>query len=253
METFPRYWPFVQGIHRSPVNSPHKGQCNKRLSKQLWGWWLGRHRSHYDITVMVILDKSSALLRNHRSMANIIGKGIKLANGFKISSLSTGVRPKRIARPAVETSGYYLPGEIISTTSSTGCHELEGTLLCEFYQTLINDNKDATCVNTTIDDRLLQVVFYFRHVSPGHQMSVEVVMKNVDGCSSPAWTWFVGSECRKNGYKECSLKQIEEHAGFIRCIVTCPCWGSCHYLHFVYNLIPWSRRSVGQLCEVGLV
>ena len=22
---FPRYWPFVGGIHRSPVNSPHKG------------------------------------------------------------------------------------------------------------------------------------------------------------------------------------------------------------------------------------
>ena len=48
---FPRYWPFVRGIHRSPVNSPHKGQwrvtlmislicdLNKRLSKQLWGWW----------------------------------------------------------------------------------------------------------------------------------------------------------------------------------------------------------------------
>ena len=24
---FPRYWPFVRGIHRSPVNSPHKGQA----------------------------------------------------------------------------------------------------------------------------------------------------------------------------------------------------------------------------------
>ena len=48
---FPRYWPFVRGIHRSPVNSPHKGQLrgavmisltcalNKRLSKQTWGWW----------------------------------------------------------------------------------------------------------------------------------------------------------------------------------------------------------------------
>ena len=48
---FPRYWPFVRGIHRSPVNSPHKGQwrralkfslicaLNKRLSKQSWGWW----------------------------------------------------------------------------------------------------------------------------------------------------------------------------------------------------------------------
>ena len=23
---FPRYWPFVRGMHRSPVNSPHKGQ-----------------------------------------------------------------------------------------------------------------------------------------------------------------------------------------------------------------------------------
>ena len=51
METFPRYWSFVRGIHRSPVNSPHKGQwrgtlmfslicaLNKRLSKQPWGWW----------------------------------------------------------------------------------------------------------------------------------------------------------------------------------------------------------------------
>ena len=26
MENFPRYWPFVRGIHRSPVDSPHKGQ-----------------------------------------------------------------------------------------------------------------------------------------------------------------------------------------------------------------------------------
>ena len=48
---FPRYWPFVRGIHRSPVNSPHEGQWRgalfvffdlrpkKRLSKQWWGWW----------------------------------------------------------------------------------------------------------------------------------------------------------------------------------------------------------------------
>ena len=48
---FQRYWPFVRGIHRSPVNSPHKDQwrpsfdiffdlcLNKRLSKQSWAWW----------------------------------------------------------------------------------------------------------------------------------------------------------------------------------------------------------------------
>ena len=28
---FPRYWPFVQGIHRSPVNSPHKGKWRRAL------------------------------------------------------------------------------------------------------------------------------------------------------------------------------------------------------------------------------
>ena len=51
---FPRYWPFVRGIHRSPVNSLHKGQwrgafdvffdlCrNKRLNKQSRGWWFER-------------------------------------------------------------------------------------------------------------------------------------------------------------------------------------------------------------------
>ena len=67
---FRRYWPFVRGIHRSPVNSPHKGQwrgalvfslicaLNKRLSKQAWGSWfemaphpLWRHSNGWYILV----------------------------------------------------------------------------------------------------------------------------------------------------------------------------------------------------------
>ena len=64
---FPRYWPFVRGIHRSLVNSPHKGQWHRVLMLSLicaWinGWmnnreagYLTRHRVHYDITVMVQL------------------------------------------------------------------------------------------------------------------------------------------------------------------------------------------------------
>ena len=28
---FPGYWPFVRGIHRSPVDSPHKSQCRGAL------------------------------------------------------------------------------------------------------------------------------------------------------------------------------------------------------------------------------
>ena len=61
---FPRYCPFVRGIHRSPVNSPHKGQWRGALMFSLicaWinGWInnreagdLRRHRSHYDVTVV---------------------------------------------------------------------------------------------------------------------------------------------------------------------------------------------------------
>ena len=61
---FPRYWPFVRGIHRSPVNSPHKGQWRGALMFSLicaWinGWVnnreagdLRRHRDHYDVIAM---------------------------------------------------------------------------------------------------------------------------------------------------------------------------------------------------------
>ena len=61
VETFPRYWPFVRGIHRSPVNSPHKGQWREALMFSLicaWtnGWThhqdAGDLRHHYDVTVM---------------------------------------------------------------------------------------------------------------------------------------------------------------------------------------------------------
>ena len=61
----PRYWPFVRGIHRSPVNSPHKGQWRGALIFSLicaWinGWVnnreagdLRRHRAHYNAIVMI--------------------------------------------------------------------------------------------------------------------------------------------------------------------------------------------------------
>ena len=61
---FPRYWPFVRGIHRSPVNSPHNGQWRGALIFSLicvWinGWTnnheagdLRRYRTHYDVIVM---------------------------------------------------------------------------------------------------------------------------------------------------------------------------------------------------------
>ena len=65
METFSRNWPFVRGIHRSPVNSPHKGQWRGALIYSLicvWikGWEnnreagdLRRYRAHYDVIVIL--------------------------------------------------------------------------------------------------------------------------------------------------------------------------------------------------------
>ena len=60
---FPCHWPFVRGIHRSPVNPPHKGQWRGALMFSLIcarrkGWLnnrdagdLRRHCDHYDVTV----------------------------------------------------------------------------------------------------------------------------------------------------------------------------------------------------------
>ena len=81
---FPRYWSLVQGIHRSTLNSPHKGQLRGALMLSLiyaWinGWVnnceasdLRRYRTHYDVTVM--------LRRNFRM--SLILFAITLKNSF---------------------------------------------------------------------------------------------------------------------------------------------------------------------------
>ena len=62
---FLRYWPFVRRIHRSPVNSPHKGQWRGALMFSficalINGWVnnreageMRRHRGHFDVIVML--------------------------------------------------------------------------------------------------------------------------------------------------------------------------------------------------------
>ena len=65
---FPRYWSFVRWIARSPVNPPRKDQWHGALLFSLIcagtnGWVnnrdtgdLRRHRSHYDVTVMICVN-----------------------------------------------------------------------------------------------------------------------------------------------------------------------------------------------------
>ena len=63
---FPRYWPFVRGIHRSSVNSPHKRQWRGTLMFSFICAWINswvnnreagdlrRHHAHHDVIVMKV-------------------------------------------------------------------------------------------------------------------------------------------------------------------------------------------------------
>ena len=80
---FPRNWPFVRGMHRSPVNSPHKGQWRGALMftlicTRINGWVntreagdLRRYRPQYDVIVMnaadvLTLEVPPVLVKSHR-------------------------------------------------------------------------------------------------------------------------------------------------------------------------------------------
>ena len=77
------YWPFLWGIHRWPVNSPHKGQWRGTLMFSMicaWtnGWVNNReaddlrcHRAHYDVTV--ILTKGDGNFSRNRVISFVGG------------------------------------------------------------------------------------------------------------------------------------------------------------------------------------
>ena len=85
---FPRYWPFMRGIHRSPVNSPHKGQWRGALMFSLISDWINdwvnnreagdlrRYRTHYDVIVMKSLDSLKAKLKTYLFMRHIISQSV---------------------------------------------------------------------------------------------------------------------------------------------------------------------------------
>ena len=74
---FPSYWHLVWGIHRSPVNSPHKGQWRGALMFYLSYTWINgcvnnreagdlrRHRAHYDVFVMLRFQSVNQWATDH--------------------------------------------------------------------------------------------------------------------------------------------------------------------------------------------
>ena len=75
---FPRYWPFVRGIHQSPVHSTHKGQwhgalmvCKCARTNSPDAGDLRRHGAHCDITVMNMSVHKIFEILNHREICEI--------------------------------------------------------------------------------------------------------------------------------------------------------------------------------------
>ena len=75
---FPRYWPFVRGIHRSPWDPRKKDQWRGTLMFSLI-WTNGcannrdagdlrRHRAHYDVTVIILKGQK----RSGRAMGHLV-------------------------------------------------------------------------------------------------------------------------------------------------------------------------------------
>ena len=99
---FSRCWSFVRGIHRWPVDSPHKCQWRGALKFSLicnWikGWAnnrdvgdLRRHRAHYNVTVMVLVQSGhefTLVIQNWFSGTRAVNSKVCLSNVRKIISV----------------------------------------------------------------------------------------------------------------------------------------------------------------------
>ena len=110
---FPRYWTFVRGIHRSPVNSPHNGQWRIALMFSLIctgtnGWVNNRHagdlrrqRTHYGVTVIGHWSVTSIYLELDISwfslFTDIIWKQYDIASNGSIIQTNTLYIPYRLS------------------------------------------------------------------------------------------------------------------------------------------------------------
>ena len=103
----------------------------------------------------------------------------------------------------------------------------------------------------------LQSVFMFPNSSTGREISVEVVAKNVDDCSSISWTWFVESRCIPGSFIECqnrvAASGVYMYGIYSNCILTCVCKPTCDYLYLKYTHVPGQNHSEQQLCEIKLL
>ena len=76
---FPRYWPFVRRIHRSPVNSPHKGQWRGALMFCLICAWIN---GWVNIVRLVIWDAIALIMKDKRFLTIHIERNFLIGRLF---------------------------------------------------------------------------------------------------------------------------------------------------------------------------
>ena len=102
-------WPFVWGIHRWPVDSPHKGQLRLALTFSLMYAWtndransrnagdLRHHRAHYDVTKDPRHNSWNVMYHNknyHQFRCFIVKKQKKLHDHESAKQLSAKMKNK---------------------------------------------------------------------------------------------------------------------------------------------------------------
>ena len=146
---FPRYWPFVRGIYRSPVNSPHQGQWRGALVFSLICAWtnfwaskrdagdLRRHRARggggwrwggvgwmggwvdYGNMVSCYVESFTGLIQSQSTQHG--GCRWPGAYSIPVASFTKEVDP-RLAKRSLETNGRLANRELISLVKEATGH-----------------------------------------------------------------------------------------------------------------------------------
>ena len=142
-------------------------------------------------------------------------------------------------------AGGYLPLSTCITRTQTS----NSTILTD-----LTDRNNATCLHVKQSPNdSLQAVFQFPNLSSSLDMSVEVVVRNVEDCSSVTWNWFVESMCAPKNFLECQKSILSQQLNYSRCIVLCPCNPTCDYLYLKYTPTIYEDQSGEEICDVYLV
>ena len=151
------------------------------------------------------------------------------------------------------TIGYYWPHSVVSKDMASPFDKLNDTDNCGIPRTFLNDDVNKTCRNTNEMGKQLQVIFYSPLKNYDQRMTMEVILKNADDCSSHAWTWYVESGCHPGVFTQCVSLLLNRVAEYTRCVVTCLCLWPCDYLYLKYNRLPWHDQAREELCELRFI